>query len=153
MNLVKWRPRKRWNDRDFWAPTFPMAEDFFENFFGRDWPLGEGNIFTPSLDLTESEDAYHVQVDLPGIDPKEIDLSFEDGVLTLSGERKSEHEDKKEGYYRLERSYGQFSRSLRLPNNVDADKVAADYKDGVLKITVPKAERSKAKRISIKAGK
>ena len=111
-------------------------------------PLGE---WTPMLDLSETKEFFLVKMEVPGIDPKEIKISLEDHILTISGERKKEEEEKDERFYRVERSYGSFARSIRLPMPVDEKKVNALFKNGVLTITVPKAEPSKGTFIPIKS--
>ncbi|MDY6837732.1 MAG: Hsp20/alpha crystallin family protein [Thermodesulfobacteriota bacterium] len=125
----------------------------FDRFF-EGWPfsafVGEGQ-WTPSVDVSESGKEVIVRAEIPGIDPKAIDLSVQGNVLTLKGERKNEHEEKGEDFHRVERSYGAFSRLIRLPAEVDATKVKATYKDGVLKISLPKTKEAEAKKIHVKA--
>jgi len=106
--------------------------------------------WTPVLDFSETKDFYFVKVEIPGMDPKEIKISFQDHVLTISGERKKEEEKKEERFYRLERSYGMFTRSIRLPMPVDGTKVDALFKNGVLTVSIPKAEASKGVYVPIK---
>jgi len=109
--------------------------------------------FNPALDVEEDEQEYRISADLPGVDPKDLNVSLESGVLTLSGEKKEESEKKDKNYHRIERSYGSFSRSLRFPNDVNADQVHAEFQNGVLRIRVPKAESSKPKRIEVRVEK
>jgi HSP20 family protein len=111
-----------------------------------EWLKGE---WVPSLDVSETKDKVVVKAEAPGIDPKEIDISLSSGILTLKGEKKKEREEKDENYHLIERSYGSFSRSVRLPTEVQEDKVKASYKDGVLTITLPKTERAKERAIKI----
>ena len=125
-----------------------------DRLFDRMWegetpesPLGE---WTPTLDLSEKKDSFLVTMEVPGIDPKEIKIALENHVLTISGERKQAEEEKDERFYRLERSYGTFSRSIRFPMPVDEKMVNAVFKNGVLTITVPKTEMSKGTSIPIK---
>jgi HSP20 family protein len=106
--------------------------------------------WVPSLDVSETKDNVVVKAEVPGMDPKEIDISYADGILTVKGEKKQEKEEKDENYYMVERSYGSFSRSVRLPHEVKSDKIKANYKDGVLKITLPKSEEAKKKELKIK---
>jgi HSP20 family protein len=114
-----------------------------------EWPvLAE---WSPKLDLADTKDAVVVKAEIPGIDPKEIALSLHDQTLTIKGEKKEEKEDKDEQYYRMERSYGAFARSLRLPVPVDAGKVTATFKNGVLTVTLPKGAAAKGTAIPIKA--
>ena len=87
---------------------------------------------------------------MPGLDPKDIDISLSDGLLTIKGEKKQEREEKEENYHLAERSYGSFARSIRLPGEIQSDKIGASYKNGVLKVTLPKSEEAKKKEIKIK---
>ena len=108
----------------------------------------------PSVDIVEKDKAYEVTAELPGMDETNIDVKIANGMLTISGEKKDEHEEKKKNYYLSERRYGSFQRSFRVPDGVEADKIAAEFKNGVLTVTLPKtAEALKAeKKIAIKAG-
>ena len=107
----------------------------------------------PKLDIAELKDKYEVKAELPGIDEKDINLSVEDGLLKISGEKKSETENKEKGYYLKECSYGSFSRSVRLPDNIAEDKIAANFSKGVLTIDMPKKSDaiSKSRKIAISA--
>ncbi len=105
--------------------------------------------WVPALDLSELEDRYVVKAEIPGVDPKKIDISLSDGVLTIKGEKSQEKEKKEENYHFVERSYGSFMRSVRLPAQIQGDKITASYKDGVLKIDLPKSEEAKSKEIRI----
>ena len=105
----------------------------------------------PRLDVSETKDAVVVKAELPGVDPNDIALSLENGVLALTGEKEEEKEDKDKRYHRVERSYGAFARALRLPAAVDPSKVTATFKDGVLTVTLPKAAEAKGTTIPIKA--
>jgi HSP20 family protein len=111
---------------------------------------GEGGEWLPSLDVSETKNDLVVKAEVPGMDAKDIDISLSDGVLTIKGEKKQEKEEKEDDYHLVERSYGAFVRSVRLPREVLDDKVNASYKDGVLKITLPKSEEAKKKEIKIK---
>jgi len=125
----------------------------FEDTFGAIEPTGDGKPFVmPSIDVKETDKAVEVEAELPGVDEKDVQVTFEDGVLTIKGEKKTQKEESKAGYRVSERSYGSFVRTLDLPSGIDADKISADCAKGVLKITLPKlAEaRSKAKKIEIK---
>ena len=110
---------------------------------------GEGEWF-PSLDIAETKGELVVRAELPGTDPKEIDISLSEGILTIKGEKKQEKEEKEEGYHLVERSYGSFTRSIRLPKDVQSDKINASFKNGVLKVVLPKSEEAKKKEIKIK---
>ena len=105
--------------------------------------------WVPAMDLVEAEDHFVLKADLPGLSEDDVAIEVQDNVLTLSGSREAEHERKEKGWYRLERSYGSFSRSLTLPDGVDADKVEANFDRGVLEIRIPKPEERKPRRISI----
>jgi HSP20 family protein len=109
-----------------------------------------GALFAPSVDVAETDKGYEVTMDLPGLKPEEVHLEFRDGQLWVTGERKHESEQKDKTYHRVERSYGQFRRVIALGADVDADHVDAEYKDGVLKVHVPKAEAVLPKRIQVK---
>ena len=108
---------------------------------------------SPRLDVAETKNKFEIKAELPGIDEKDLNLSYEDGLLTISGEKKSENEEKDKGYYLKECSYGSFSRSVRLPENIAEDKIEACFKKGVLTIDVPKKAITPAKtrKIMIKA--
>jgi HSP20 family protein len=104
----------------------------------------------PTLDISETKSDLIVKAELPGIDPKEIDISLTGDTLTIKGEKQQEKEEKEENYYRIERSYGIFSRTIKLPVSVQNNKIKASYQHGVLKITLPKSEEAKQKQIKIK---
>ena len=105
-----------------------------------------------NVDVREDEGHYYFVAELPGLSKDEIDITLEDGVLTISGEKKNEHAEEKNGYHLRERGYGKFSRSFRLPTEVNPDKVGAHLKDGLLTLTLDKAEQIKPKKIEVKAG-
>jgi HSP20 family protein len=106
----------------------------------------------PAMDVVEADDHYVLTADLPGLGEDEVNIEVAENVLTVSGERKSEHEDKRDGYVRVERSYGSFRRSLTLPEGVDADAVSASFDKGVLEVRIPKPEQRKPRRVEIKVG-
>ena len=121
---------------------------------GRGWRSEEPaatTTWSPAVDIFETEGEIVVKAELPGVDRKDITLHLENNVLALKGERRFEKETKEENYHRVEREYGTFSRAFALPAAVNADKVAAEYKDGILKIVVPKKEETKPKPIKIAA--
>ncbi len=132
------------------------VDDLFGSFFGR-WPsrttATETTMTWPSLDMVEEEDNIIVNAEVPGCKADDIDLSIHGDVLTISGEKKREKEYEKEGCYRMERSFGKFRRDVTLPSEVDRDKIEAEYKDGLLQITMPKAAETKTKKIQIKGSK
>jgi HSP20 family protein len=108
--------------------------------------------WTPAMDLVETEDHLVLRGDLPGLTEDDIDIEIKDNVLTVSGERKAESEERNEGYYRVERAFGSFSRSLTLPQGIDADKVEANFDKGVLEVRVPKPAEAKPTRVQIGKG-
>jgi HSP20 family protein len=141
MTLTRWSP---WQELENMNRQLSHLLD--------DSPVGmstETEQWAPRVDIRETDDALLVQAELPGIDKKDIHLEVKDGVLTLSGERRYEKEVKEENVHRVERAYGKFSRSFSLPTNVDADKVSANMKDGVLEVRLPKRESAKPKAIAI----
>jgi HSP20 family protein len=149
MAIVRWEPFGK----------LLSSEDRFNRLFTRDFPRffdeGDASITTwmPAVDIYETEHDLTLKAELPGVDPKDIEARVEDGTLYLKGERKFEKESKKENYHRIERTYGSFMRSFALPTSVDADKVSAEYKDGVLTLTLPKKEEAKAKTITVQTSK
>jgi HSP20 family protein len=108
--------------------------------------------WVPAIDLVEEGDSYVVRADVPGVSEEDVKVEVQDGVLTISGERSSQTEDKQEGSYRLERTYGSFSRSLRLPEGVDADAIEARYDAGVLELSIPKPAAPQPHRVTIAVG-
>src|SRR5262249_33960692 len=106
----------------------------------------------PPMDLAETDGEFVLRADLPGLSEDDVSIEVEDNVLTVSGERKTEHEERKEGYYRIERSSGSFRRSLTLPEGVDADAVKATFDRGVLEVRVPKPEERKPRKVAISVG-
>jgi HSP20 family protein len=105
--------------------------------------------WVPAMDLVEADDHFLLKADLPGLAEDDVTIEVQDNVLTVSGERKTEHERKEKGFYRLERSFGRFSRSLTLPEGVNADSIKASFDKGVLEVSIPKPEERKPRRIEI----
>ena len=131
-------------------------DSLFDNFYrGFDIEPFEGHLgtFSPSVDVTENDKEIKISAELPGMDEKDIDVSLQNDMLTIKGEKKEEKEDKGKDYYRMERSYGSFIRTIPLPNEVETDKVEAKFKKGVLSITLPKTAKAVAetKKIAVKA--
>lgn len=121
----------------------------FEKLFtGEDW---DGR-WMPSVDVSESDKQVTVKVEVPGVDPKNIDVSLEGNYLTVRGEKKNEREEKGENFHRIERSFGSFSRTVELPQNIDSDEVMAENKNGVLTITIAKLVGTTPKKIVVKGG-
>jgi HSP20 family protein len=109
--------------------------------------------WAPALDISERKDAYLVTVELPGLKPEDLDITMEDGLLTIQGERQFTHESSEQQFHRVERRYGAFRRSITLPAHVMAEGIQASFEDGVLQILVPKAEEAKPKRIQVRPGR
>jgi HSP20 family protein len=107
--------------------------------------------WAPTMDVRETDDHFEVAVDLPGLDPSDVSVTFEDGVLTISGKREISTERSGDTYHRIERSYGSFARSLRLPRTADGEKIEAAFDKGVLTVTIPKSEVAKPRTIEVKA--
>jgi HSP20 family protein len=151
--VTPWRPFMdlgRW-ERDMER----MMDSFFDRRMRPWWPerwlrADEMEINAPSVDLFEEKDDIVVKAELPGIDKDNIEVNVSDHHLTIKGKKKKEEEVKQEDYYRCERSYGSFLRTLELPKDVRADKVKASFKDGVLEVRLPKTEEAKAKEIKVK---
>lgn len=134
---------------------FRMARDEFESLWTR--LIGEPvegmfkGRMVPSLDMSETPNTIEVRMDVPGMKAEEIDIQLANGVLTISGERKEEKEEKGKTFHRMERHYGSFSRSMTLPSTVAEDKVDAQYHDGVLTVSLQKTEEAKSRKIKVKA--
>jgi HSP20 family protein len=122
--------------------------DRFEGKWNESLAVGD---WAPSMDLSETKDSLVVKVEAPGMDQKDIQISLQENLLTIKGEKKQEKEEKDERYHRVERSYGSFTRSVRLPVGVDASKVTAAFKNGLLTVTMPKTVAAKGTTIPIKA--
>ena len=143
-----------------WDPFRDLGnfESRLEKFFGRPLLTGNGGDkesmtvtqWSPLVDITEDDKEYVVKAELPDIKKEDVKVTVENGQLSISGERKFEKEEKGKKYHRIERSYGSFLRSFTLPETVSGDKVAADFKDGVLKVRLPKDEKARPKAIDVK---
>jgi HSP20 family protein len=112
----------------------------------------EGGFWTPAVDIHDEKDKYMIRTDLPGVKENEVDITVDDDTLTIKGERKYEKEEKDKDYYRSERAYGVFQRSFVLPSSIDVNKISANYKNGVLEVSIPKTEDTKKKQIKIDIG-
>lgn len=145
--LVRWDPFR----------DLVSIQDELNRLFGRTYAgieptrAAASGSWMPSMDVYETEDEIVVTVDIPGIDPKDVDVSVEDSTLTVSGKREFSNEVKEESYHRIERRYGSFARAIALPQTADTEKVAASFDKGVLTIEVPKVEKAKPKKIQVKA--
>src|ERR1700722_14814741 len=148
MALVRWAPARE---------LYPVQSEInrlFNTLFDTATPVS-GRIsrrWTPALDIVENDGDYVVRADLPGLGDDDVNVEVKDGVLRITGERKSEHEERNDGYTRIERSYGSFARSLTLPEGVDPESVKASFDKGVLEIHVPKPEAPKAPTVEITDG-
>jgi HSP20 family protein len=140
--LTKWNPWREMN-----RVQEEMARLFEDRFAPR---AGESLGWTPATDIYEDEEGLSLRFELAGVEPKDVDIRFENGVLTIKGERKLEREEKKENYHRVELSYGAFNRSFSLPPTVDADKIEAQSKNGALVVHLPKKAEAKPKSIQVK---
>lgn len=127
------------------------VERMFRGFFGEDQPATAG-AWAPALDVEEDEDHFTLHVELPGLKPEDVEITLEESVLTISGERRFYDEREAEGFRRIERRFGRFHRAVRLPDRVDSEKVEASFRDGLLTVRVPKAEEAKPRRIAVTAG-
>jgi HSP20 family protein len=145
MTIVRWEPL-----REFGTLQNEMNR-LFNTVFDTPAPGNGGTLrrWMPAMDLVETDDHFVLRADLPGMTEDDIKIEFENDILTVSGERKAEHESKGEGYYRVERAFGSFSRSLTLPKGIDAEAVTAKFDRGVLEVRVPKPEERKPRRIEI----
>jgi HSP20 family protein len=140
MALIRWEPARELNS-------------LFSSIF--DTPTGTvsaGRRWLPAMDLVETDDHFVLQTDLPGVSEDDVDVELDNDVLTVSGERKAEHETREKGYYRVERASGSFRRSLRLPEGVDPEAIEASFDKGVLEVRIPKPEQRKPRKISIGVG-
>lgn len=142
-----------------WDPFRELAtlQDRMNRLFQETAGAGETNLansgaFIPPVDVYEDEQGLRLKLEVPGIDEKDLDVRIENDVLTVRGERKLEKEEKQENFHRVERSYGSFSRSFSLPKTVDAEKVTADYKNGVLTLLLAKKAEAKPKQIKVNIG-
>ncbi|MCK5362071.1 MAG: Hsp20/alpha crystallin family protein [Gammaproteobacteria bacterium] len=148
MNVVRYEP---------WGLLRRFNEDVNQLFSeSRNLPVGEDDRssivtsnWSPAVDIKEEDERFVLKADIPGVDPKDIDVTMEDGVLTIKGERKHESEEESEGYKRVERSYGSFYRRFSLPDTADAERVTAKGKDGVLEVFIPKQEKVQPRKIAV----
>jgi HSP20 family protein len=149
MALVRWDPARELDTLQ------GEMNRLFSSFF--DTPTtgnggGAARCWLPAIDLVETDEHFVLKADLPGIPESDVNIEVEGNVLTISGERKTEHEDKHEGYYRIERATGAFRRMLTLPEGVDADAVTANFDNGVLEVRIPKPAEAKPRRVQIGVG-
>jgi HSP20 family protein len=148
MAIVRWDPGR---DLDLLQSD---VNRLFDAFFGGTNRSngGAAQRWVPPMDLTEEENEYVLRADLPGLSEDDVEIEVKDDVLTISGERRYEHENRHEGFYRVERSFGRFSRSLDLPSGIDAEALRADFDRGVLEVHIPKPEQGSPTRVPIGTG-
>jgi HSP20 family protein len=148
MALIRWEPV-----RELGTIQNEMNR-LFNTFFDAPTVAGGTPVrrWIPAMDVVETEDDFVLRADLPGLSENDVKIELEDNVLTISGERKAEHEERKEGYYRVERSSGAFTRSLTLPEGVDPERVRANFDRGVLEVRVPKPAQGKPRKVAISVG-
>ena len=140
MSLIKWDPFRELN----------TLNERLGNVFRKDWDAPfSTTAWNPSVDIFENDNEVVIKAELPGLNAKDIDVKLENNVLTLKGERRFEKEAKEENYHRIEREYGGFSRVFSLPVTVNAENVHAEYKDGVLRVVLPKKEETRRKPITV----
>lgn len=132
-----------------------LSKNFWTDFFDRDIEKFWGNFvddkesYLPVADIKETDNAYELACELPGLEKKDITLDVKDNYLTIKGEKKIEKDEKKDNFHKIERSYGSFCRSFNIPQNVKAENIKAQMKNGILKVSLPKKEAAKSKSISI----
>jgi HSP20 family protein len=151
MALLRWEPVRELSSLQ------TEMNRLFNTFFDAPQTSREGNgggarRWVPAMDLVETDEHFVLRADLPGLSEEDVSIELEDNVLTVSGERKTEHEEKREGFYRVERSFGQFRRSLTLPDGVDPNGIGATFDKGVLQVRIPKPEERKPRRVAIQVG-
>ncbi len=142
MDITRWDP---------WKDLRDEIDRVFDSFFGR-YPTVSGEhkvYFIPAIDVEETENEYIVKAELPGLSKEDIKISLRENSVTISGERKKEKEEKGKTYHRVEMVYGKFARTIQLPDEIQPDKAKAEYKNGILTITLPKSEKSKPREIEI----
>jgi HSP20 family protein len=142
MALVRWEPARELDSLQ------SDVNRIFDAFFGNGGRAGARR-WVPAMDLVETDEHLVLRGDLPGLSEDDVEIEVEDGVLTISGERKTEHEEKSEGFHRVERASGRFSRSLSLPQGTDAETIEAGFEDGVLEVRIPKPAERKPHRVAI----
>ncbi len=150
MTVTRWNPaRELLNLTDEFNRINRLIRNVFGTDEARETTLLQGT-WSPAVDISEDRDNYYLHVELPGLKREDVKVSYEDGMLTIRGEKKSEREEKDVNYHRIERTFGQFERSFRVPSKILEDRIDARFENGVLMITLPKAEEAKPKEIEVK---
>ncbi len=147
MKLSLWDPWKEYSDLE--NRIRRVFEGKFVSIYPSEKEELETGAWSPTVDVIEQDGSYVVKADIPGVKKEDIDIDIKDRILTIRGEKKTQEKTEKEGYVRVERSYGKFVRNFTLPENVVEDKIAAKCTDGVLELTLPKKEEEKPKKIAI----
>ncbi len=150
MAIIRWDPGREVDSLQ--SDVNRLFDTFFQGRSGTRSSAGTQR-WIPAMDLTEKDNEFVLRADLPGMSEDDVAIEVKDNVLTISGERKSEHEEKGEGFYRVERSFGSFSRSLDLPTGIDAKAVSAEFDKGVLEVRIPKPEQAQATKVQISGKK
>ena len=152
MSLIRWNPARELALFPFGAMNMQREiERMFDGVLrGGTQDDGFSSVLMPAVDIAERENEYTVNVELPGVSKDDVKITMQDNILTIRGEKKEEKESKGSSFHRVERSYGSFQRSFTLPTRVQSDKIEATYKDGILSVTLPKAEEAKPKQIEVK---
>jgi HSP20 family protein len=152
MSLIRWNPTR--DLATFPSDIFNMQREMnkiYGSFFrGVDEQSLLGSTWMPAVDVVEENDEYIVKIELPGVSKDDVKITLESNILTIRGEKKAEKDSDEKNYHRTERSYGIFQRSFTLPASVKNEKIGAEYKDGILAVTLPKAEETKPKQIEVK---
>jgi HSP20 family protein len=153
-NITRWDPLSEFSSlQDRFNQLLSQPGGLFRNMgTSMDQPLAFGN-FAPPVDIYEDDHQVTIQAELPGVEEKDLNITVENNVLTITGERKLENEENKENFHRIERSYGRFTRSFTLPSTLDTENINADFNNGVLKIVLNKSEAAKPKQIKVGVGK
>ena len=146
MTIVRWEPLRELSSLQ------NEMNRLFNTVFDTPQANSGNRRWVPAMDLVENDDHFVLRADLPGLAEDDVKIELEDNVLNISGERKAEHEERKEGYYRVERASGSFSRSLTLPEGVDPEAVSASFDRGVLEVRIPKPEQRKPRKVAISVG-
>jgi HSP20 family protein len=141
MALVRWEPAREVDSLQ------SEVNRVFDAFFGNG--TSRTRRWVPAMDLVETDEHLVLRADLPGLTRDDVEIEVKDGTLTVAGERKAQHEEKSEGFFRVERAFGRFSRSLTLPDGIDAERILADFADGVLEVRIPKPAERKPHRVAI----
>ena len=147
MNVIRYQPLGML--RQFHDEVSRLFDEDYRGLTGSDQSSAATSHWAPAVDIKEEADRYVLRADVPGVDSKDIEITMENGLLTIKGERKSEDTVEREGYKRVERVYGTFYRRFTLPDTADADKVSASSNNGVLEVTIPKQEKVQPRKIKI----